>query len=66
MDNKFLTQALRQQQRLNPDAVPNYKIFSLRLNEWEYERLSTAASETGRTKQSFVRWAIRKQAEQEL
>ena len=66
MDNQHLNEEPRQQRRMNPNAVHNYKTLSLRLNAWEYERLATATTETGRTKLCFVRWAIRKQAEEVL
>lgn len=66
MDKRESKEEPPSKQRMNPDATHNYKTLSLRLNEWEYERLTSAAAETGRTKLCFVRWAIRKQAEQVL
>ena len=47
-------------ENLDPNAKRNYKNINVSFNKYEYDALEKAATEAGRTKLNFIRWAILK------
>ena len=44
--------------RLNPHAKRDFKSLRLPLNEFEFNKLENLATKHGRTKLSYIRWAL--------
>ena len=55
-----------QEPSLNTQAKRDYKSINLSFNEYEYEQLDAAAKKVGRSKLSFIRYAVSELARREL